>query len=151
MDQDGASLTTTVRVFMGIGVVVALVIAFVIASAVACASVILESRQSAIVHSLGSWGLLSFLVGLPSLFIAMNLGLSLDIKPLIVTDINVLKTNAITTVTLGHPNKELQKLRTEPNPTTIFIAWTIFLSLTLGCAASVATAHRIYQRQSEKH
>lgn len=142
------SISTTMRVFMGFGLVITLAIAFAIASAITCASVLLESRRSAFIHAVGSWAFLSLLVGVPSLLIAMNLGLSFNVRPLIVTEISIMKSTAVTSVTFDYPHNMKKKIATDPNPVTHFIALSMFLSLLLGCGASIASANLVYTRQA---
>lgn len=128
-------------------IVVALVlVGFAISGAITCMTAPKLSKRLVIAYTLSAWALLSCMIAAPTFLITLT-GLDLVHKPYIHTDINVLRTNAITTLILDPTPTQKPPAEARFSPIAIMAAWSMLTSLTLGLYASLRAGDYVYKRK----
>ncbi len=135
------SLSTIGVVFALLGTLIVFLLCFSLAGW--CASFIAQqhTRTGAIVHGLGSWTLLSLIFSLFSFFAVLSfVGIENFRFPTILTDIQVFKAKAVTTLSIS-PSFEKPNQEEKPEKNLmIFFPWATFVSILLGLPLSIFSA-----------
>lgn len=146
MNPNSATPNNGVLSLIGIVVVICITFAFFIAGYIASKISHQRFRFDSIIHSLGTWAVMAILlvIGVSVAGLAENVRESLSgLKaPVILTDIEVWKAKATTTIHTGDKDKKdraEQKEEEEEADRMLILSWWIaFASLVLGAGASVS-------------
>ncbi len=117
--------------------VLILVASFIIAAYFACTMEACESIKRAILQTVASWAILALILGLTAFLATASVSLKDSFHPLLVTDMSILKTNAVTSLVLD--SKQHNEEDDEGNKGILLVDLVGFFSLALGLGASVAT------------